>query len=205
MELCVKQLEERYLSSDSGEEVIIRLNILSQSILTLKDFVDRIKRHSQIIHLTEKPCKVTDLLTDAASIKKLSGISIRIEIPDDLFLVCDKVHITEVFTNIITNAIEAIRENGIIEITGVYEKSKYRLMIKDNGEGIDPRILNDVFNPHFSTKKSMEKNYGLGLYYCKNVMAAHGGSILAKSVKGKETTIILTFSSKRVAIGSQSG
>ena len=198
MELCIKQLNERFISSDSSDLVVDRLGILSRSILTLKNFIDRIKRHSQIIYISETPCKLTDLLADAVLATKSSGISISIDIPVDLIIICDKVHMTEVFTNIITNAIEAANDNGIIEITGAYEKSKYQLMFKDNGAGIDSAILDDVFKPHFSTKKSKEKNFGLGLYYCKNVITAHGGSILAKSILGQETTIIITFSSKRV-------
>jgi len=200
MELCVKQLNEYYISADSNPEVIERLNIMSRSILTLRNFVDRIKRHSQIIRLTEESCRITDLLADAVSPIKDSGIQININIPDTLFLVCDKVHMTEVFTNIITNSSEAIVKNGIIEITGAYEKPPYRLMFRDNGEGIDPDMLNDIFRPHFSTKKSKEKNFGLGLYYCRNVMAAHGGSIMAKSIKGKGATIIITLPSRRVAM-----
>ena len=205
MELCIKQLKDHYISSDGGEEIIERLNILSRSISTLKIFIDRIKRHSQIIQLSEESCRIVDLLADAVSPIKESGISIRIDIPDTLFLVCDKTHMTEVFTNIIINSSEAIHANGVIEITGAYEKSKYRLMFKDNGDGIDSDILNDVFRPHFSTKKSTEKNFGLGLYYCKNVITAHSGSIIARSIKSEGTTIIITFFSKRVAMGNKSG
>ena len=198
MELCINQLKEHYITADEGQEVVERLNILSRSILTLKNFVDRINRHSQIIQLTEEPCRITDLLADAVAPLKESGLLIRIDIADTLFLICDKVHMTEVFTNILINSSEAIQENGMIEITAVFEKSTLRLMFKDNGEGIDPYILNDVFKPHFSTKKSKEKNYGLGLYYCKNVITAHNGRILAESIEGKETTIIIAFPSKRV-------
>ena len=205
MELCINQLKEHYISSDSGQEVLERLDILSRSISTLKSFADRIKRHSQIIQLAEEPCKITGLLANATPPAKDSGISIHIEIPENLFLICDRVHMTEVFANIITNAIEAIPKNGIIEISGVYEKSKYRLMFTDNGEGIDSDKLNEIFKPHFNTKKSTEKNFGLGLYYCKNVITEHGGSIFVESIRGKGTTVIITFSSKRVSMSSESG
>ncbi|MDR2711609.1 MAG: sensor histidine kinase [Clostridiales bacterium] len=203
MELCINQLKEHYISADSDEEVHERLDILSRSVSTLTGFVDRIKRHSQIIQLTEGSYRITDLLSYSTSLAKDSGISIRIMIPENLFLICDKIHMTEVFANITKNAIEAIHENGIIEISGLSERSKYRLMFKDNGAGIDDDKLQNVFMPHFSTKKNTEKNFGLGLYYCKNVIIKHGGSISAESIKGKETTIIISFSAKRVVMSGE--
>ena len=205
MEMCINQLLKHYTSSDCDEEILERLNILSRSVSTLSNFVDRIKRHSQIIQLTETRCRITDLLASSGSLAIDSGVFLRIRIPEDLFLVCDKAHMTEVFRNIISNAIEAIHEKGTIEITGVHEKSKYRLMFKDNGEGIDNDKLQDIFMPYYSTKKSKEKNFGLGLYYCKNVITKHGGSIAATSIIGKETTIIITLSSKRVVRSGESG
>jgi signal transduction histidine kinase len=105
---------------------------------------------------------------------------------------------TEVFSNILINAAESMRTKGTIEITGAYEKSAYRLSFKDNGSGMDDDALKKIFEPYF-TMKSTEKNFGLGLTYCKNVIEKHGGGIKAKSSRGSGTTIIILFPLKRVS------
>jgi len=186
-----------------------RLKILSNSISYLEDHFDRIKHHSQSITLkNESASRVMGMLKDAETAVRsiYQGISATISVSEEDAWWCDRVHMTEVFINIIKNAAEAMSGNGKIEITGVYGKAqlkhKYQLRFKDHGDGIDTDRVEDIFKP-FSTSKSKEKNLGLGLSYCRNVVIAHGGRIfVAESVRGKGTTIGIDFPSKRVRSGS---
>ncbi|MDR2712917.1 MAG: HAMP domain-containing histidine kinase [Clostridiales bacterium] len=206
MELCIEQLKAHYLSPDTNEEVAEELAILSRSITFMRDYIDKFKNHSQIIDLYDEPCRITDLLTDAisGSLIENTGIEIRLEVGENDILVCDKSHMTEVLSNVIKNAAEAISGSGMIEIIGTRDKSGYHLWIKDDGAGIDSHMLKKIFTPYFTTK-STEKNFGLGLAYCKNVVTKHGGSISAQSKCGKGTTIIITFPAKRLAVSSTPG
>ena len=199
MELCIEQLKLQ-LASNGHEEPPEELAILSRSINTLKNYVDKIKRHSQNIHLLEEPYRLMELLADAMpfSLSVNTEITVHIGIPENVFWVCDKGHMTELFSNIITNAVEAIRESGTIEISGAYEKNFYLLNISDTGVGMDDDTLKKIFIPYFTTK-STEKNFGLGLAYCKNVITKHGGHISVNSAPGKGTTILIAIPSKRVA------
>ena len=202
MELCIDQLKSHYISPESSREVRERLDILSRSISALTDYTNRTRRHSQIILLTEETCRIADMLADIISVTRMNhpGISIVNSIGENVFLHCDRVHMTEVFANIVTNAVEAIGDEGLIEITGLREKSKLRLRFRDSGEGIDGDIMKEIFKPHFSTKKSKEKNFGLGLYYCMNVVTKHGGSISAQSEQGRGTTMTVTLPAKRIVV-----
>lgn len=197
MELCIEQLKAQHGEGDLPEE----LNILSRTVSTVKNYVDRMKRHSQTIRLAEEPCSLSDMIKDAtpAFLTGNSGIAVRSHIGGHVYIFCDKTHITEVLSNIITNAAEAIRESGTIDITGSYEKAAYRLCITDSGAGINGDDLDKIFTPYFTTK-STEKNFGLGLSYCKNVITKHGGSISAVSKPGKGTTVTITYPSKKVAM-----
>ena len=198
MELCIEQLKLQHSSSEQPEE----LAILSRSINTLKNYVERMKRHSQTIYLIQESCRVVDLLSEALSdsIIEKPGITIINDVNDNIFFKCDKNHMTEVFINIFTNAVEAMSESGIIEITGEYDKAAYSLRIKDNGPGVDNDVLSNVLKPYFTTKNT-ERNFGLGLSYCKNVIEKHGGSISVKSNRGKGTAVIIKLPSKLVVIG----
>jgi signal transduction histidine kinase len=200
MEMCLENLASG-LASGESEELLEEVAILSRSIATLKNYVERMKRHSQEIRIQQESCRVTDLLLDAipAAVLESKAIELNKNISDNVFILCDKSHMTEVFSNIITNAIESIRENGVIELSDEYNKSTYCLRFKDNGEGMSEDTQKKLFSPYFTTKNT-ERNFGLGLSYCKNVVRKHGGIISGNSDSEKGATITITFPSKRVAI-----
>jgi hypothetical protein len=185
----------------SSEKVSERLDILSRSITYLENYFDRIKYQSQDIRLKDEAWwEVADILRDAGtSVRDIfPGISAVALVAEDDELFCDRVHMTEVFVNIIKNAAEAMHGSGAVEITGLYKKAhKYQLQFKDSGDGIDTDKVSDIFKPHCTTK-SKDKNLGLGLSYCRNVVIAHDGRIfVAESARGKGTTIEINFPSRR--------
>ena len=200
MNMCVYLLKNHFASSSDNGEVSECLDILSASMTSLESYFDRVKLHSQVIQLKDVGLhRMEDLLSGAATIALhgMPGIAVHMEIGGNLFLLCDKIHMTEVFVNIFTNAAEAMGERGSIAITEKKLSRKYQLSIKDTGSGIDKEMLEDIFTPLTSTK-SKDKNSGLGLSYCRNVIAEHNGDISAKSTNGAGTTILITFPSKRV-------
>jgi signal transduction histidine kinase len=158
------------------------------------------KRHSQEIRIQQESCRVSDLLSDAipSALLESKGIVIKNSVGEDVFILCDKAHMTEVFSNIITNAAESIYENGAIEISDTYDKSTYCLRFKDDGAGMDEETQKKIFSPYFTTKNT-ERNFGLGLSYCKNVIEKHGGTITGKGDSENGATITISLPSKRVA------
>jgi len=200
MELCLENLTAGLASGD-GEELLEEVAILSRSIKTLKNYVERMKRHSQEISIQQESCRVADLLSDAipSTLLDSKAIVLNSNISENVFILCDKIHMTEVFSNIITNAAESIRENGVIEVSDEYSKSNYYLRFKDDGDGISDETQNKMFSPYFTTKNT-ERNFGLGLSYCRNVVLKHGGTISGKDNHDKGATITISFPSKQVAI-----
>lgn len=109
----------------------------------------------------------------------------------------DQIKITQVFLNIIKNAVDAVGENGTITITTVSEEKtkKIKISIEDNGPGIDPEDMKKIFDPFFTTKPP-GKGTGLGLSVSYGIVLEHGGDIFARSQPGKGTifTIMLPSS-----------
>jgi two-component system sensor histidine kinase VicK len=95
--------------------------------------------------------------------------------PDDMFVYADKGKITQVITNLITNAIK-FTDEGTISITTHRNMDDMvaEVSIKDTGTGIDPEIVPRLFEK-FATKS--EKGTGIGLYISKRIVEAHGGII----------------------------
>jgi len=100
----------------------------------------------------------------------------------------DEAKLKIALRNIITNAIEAIKDQGEIEIKVSKEKKGLRLSIKDSGIGIKKNLLDKIFEPYFSTK---EVGTGLGLPIAKKIIESHGGSLRLSSQEGKGTKIII--------------
>ena len=99
----------------------------------------------------------------------------------------DKIKMESVFSNLILNSIQAIEGNGKITVSMEEKDSQHHITIEDSGKGIDSKIINDVFEPLFSTKM---EGTGLGLASVKTIIEAHGGTI---SVTSPPTIFIITI------------
>lgn len=134
-------------------------------------------------------------LIDSAAEKMIipNNITVDKEYPTEpLCCMADADSLQEVFTNILSNAVEAIemahRTAGKILIQITYDSDLICISISDNGCGIDKKNMKYLFEPLFSTK-STQKNYGLGLSYAKEVIRLHNGYITINSVLGKGTKV----------------
>jgi signal transduction histidine kinase len=119
--------------------------------------------------------------------------------------------IAQILGNLMVNAAEAIQEtgrvSGRIEIDAELELENGRecvhLAVKDNGNGIEPEVLKNLFGRGFSTKKA--KTGGIGLHWSANSIATMGGRMYAKSKgigRGATFHLILPVSGTPAALGS---
>ena len=124
----------------------------------------------------------------------------------------DKDKIGQVFINVLTNAIEALPEEGVIVIRSFdkqledklnkvgdrrddYFRSRERVVIveiEDTGAGISEQNITKVFNPFFTTKE-IGKGVGLGLFISRGIVIMHRGMMDIESKLGKGTKIIVTL------------
>ena len=103
---------------------------------------------------------------------------------------CNRYQLGQVFMNIILNAVQAIKEKGVIRIT-TYQKGNYvNVEIRDNGIGIPERNLSKIFEPFFTTKE-VGKGTGLGLSIAYNIIKNHNGTIEVQSKVNEGTTFTI--------------
>ncbi|MCD8742601.1 HAMP domain-containing histidine kinase [Mucilaginibacter roseus] len=115
----------------------------------------------------------------------LRDLSVAIEVDVNL--------IEQVLINLLVNAIEAVKDQKEPVITLSAEttaNNKIVLKISDNGIGMPPELLDKIFIPFFSTRKT---GSGIGLSLCKQIMLLHKGNIKVQSVEGKGSAFLLQF------------
>lgn len=111
----------------------------------------------------------------------------------DLSLELDTNLIEQVLINLVINAIEAVKEKPDAKIQlSAYINPNNRVLIKvaDNGSGIPDDVLDKIFIPFFSTRKT---GSGIGLSLCKQIMMLHKGTINVQSKVGEGTMFTLQF------------
>ena len=187
----------------SGREV----EILRRSAARLKRFISRTQLYSQDISLSPEECDVEGLfqeLREEFNQSRAEAGPVQISFCDKELLTCDAAHLEEVLRNLITNAIEAAGEKGQVALAYRCEPRRRCAVITvaDNGCGMDEETVKQLFEPYYTTKTGGE-NLGLGLYYCWNVMSAHGGSIRVTSQPGEGSTFSLLFPVKRRKKGAK--
>jgi signal transduction histidine kinase len=113
---------------------------------------------------------------------------IVMRLPPSLFALVDAARIEEVIENLVLNALEAMGDkSGTLTIeAGQTADGAPAFSISDTGLGMSRSFVdNRLFRPFSTTKKT---GIGLGLYTCREVITASGGSIKAESVEGAGTT-----------------
>ena len=111
----------------------------------------------------------------------------------ELVLEADTSLIEQVLINLVVNSVEAVKDSTNAHIMlSAFRASDNRVILKvsDNGAGMPQEVLEKVFIPFFSTKKS---GGGIGLSLCKQIMMLHKGNIQIQSVQGKGSSFSLQF------------
>ncbi|MDR1575564.1 MAG: HAMP domain-containing protein [Treponema sp.] len=113
-------------------------------------------------------------------------------VADNMAVKIDKNRLSQVLTNLVINAIDAMNGKGAIEIRSDLVKKREirycRLSIKDTGKGIGKQEGPLVFTPYFTTKES---GTGLGLPIVERIVNDHGGAIWFNSAEGMGTTFFI--------------
>jgi signal transduction histidine kinase len=100
---------------------------------------------------------------------------------------CFPQQLNQVFMNVLMNAAQAVSENGEIRIQTRHEDRCIKVVIQDNGTGIEEKNLLRIFDPFFTTK-DVGEGTGLGLNIAYNIVKKHNGSISVESTVGEGTT-----------------
>lgn len=149
----------------------------------------RIKREAvEVRRILEEAAETAGPLFDEYT----HHVSMEVE-PPELTVDGDAVRLTQVFTNLLTNAAKYTPRGGQIDIHAQEDGDHAIVTVTDNGIGIDPELLPDVFEPFTQGGRGIDRaqgGLGLGLPLVKSLVALHGGEVAASSGPGSKGTRI---------------
>lgn len=167
------------------------LTVIENSVERASKIIDNLLNFSRISSNECVPTKMKDFINAILELehKSLTKRNIEYNVKCDDDLVCCTKHesLKHIFVNLISNAADAMKDGGVIDIYCYSENNTLNILFRDNGVGIDKDDLENIFTPFFTTKEP-GKGTGLGLYIVYNEVLKSGGEINVNSKKSKGTT-----------------
>jgi signal transduction histidine kinase len=164
-----------------------------ESMLALANGETGRKKDNRLITLVEQV--FTSLCRDFSK----DGITVNIQIPNELTIYAVPVQLQQVLMNLILNARDAMLPGGgVLNIEACDNAEAIQIQVCDTGCGIEPAELSNIFEPFYTTKTDKksplhQSGSGLGLAFCKQVVESHGGSISASSQPAGKTTFTIAL------------
>jgi nitrogen-specific signal transduction histidine kinase len=173
---------ERYLAE--AQKGLNKMSLAINSILNVAN-PNRILKSQETL---------LNQLREAVKIMLLQAKEQRVEIKLSTSPIFEEIYygtdFYTVFVNLIKNAIQAISENGKLEILGFNREDHLEIHFKDTGPGIDEKNRVNIFKPFFTTK-DQGQGLGLGLTICQKIVSRYQGSIEVESAVGQGSNFII--------------
>ncbi|MCR6721291.1 MAG: ATP-binding protein [Chitinophagaceae bacterium] len=188
------------LDNESGivDDLEVGIETIKRRSEGLLKFAETYRNLNKITTLNIEKVYVRDLFENLLQLMQPTLEAKNIEIETilremDMHLEIDVNLVEQVMINLMVNAMEAVKDKPEPRIVlSAFHTNNRRPVIRigDNGAGMPPEILEKIFIPFFSTKKS---GSGIGLSLCKQIMMLHKGNIQVQSVEGEGTAFSLQF------------
>jgi signal transduction histidine kinase len=198
----VQTLLQLLRESDLNQETIDELLPVGlRNLETVRAYVNEALFFSRASQLQGTPGLLNETVRDAITLIQPAAASREVEILFDgsaeVVVEMDAVLIKRLVCNLLSNAVDASRPGGRIEIQlALLPKTElsrnwHRLRIVDHGEGISGENLQRVFTPYFTTKNTGDgrRGFGLGLAIARKIVHLHGGTLSITSKEKHGSTV----------------
>jgi signal transduction histidine kinase len=154
----------------------------------LENVLESARLQSNTLPMNFQPSRIDSIIRDVVMRTQLryKDVEIKVSLPAVL-VQADSVRLTQVFENLIINAIKYAPGSPII-INAKQEKDDLHLTVADHGPGIAAEHVNHIFDRFYRVPGQSTSGTGLGLFICKQIILAHKGKIWVESSQGEGTT-----------------
>lgn len=190
-------LKNKLISQDKLIEKSI--SSIESSVLRAGKMVENLLDFSRINDNEFERIVLIDTIKEIVSLEKKSiedkKINLSINCDDTIEIYTNIESFTHVILNLLSNAVDAVSQEGTITIDCYRDDENLYIDFKDTGEGIEAHNLEHIFNPFFTTKRA-GKGTGLGLFIVYNELQKINGEITAQSKVGEGTEFKIKFKLK---------
>jgi two-component system NtrC family sensor kinase len=184
-------LEEDFQASSNLEEFKVSIRKIEEHVERARKVVHNMLGYARKMEPHLEDVDINDTINQTISLLENYARNNNIDIQTDLssripIIASDQAQLQQVFLNLISNAIDAIGKDGLIEIYSRISGSLITVSIIDDGPGIPEDQQKRIFDPFFTTKEA-GKGTGLGLWVSYSIIEKLGGKIILKSEVGKGT------------------
>jgi two-component system nitrogen regulation sensor histidine kinase NtrY len=205
IQLSAERLKRRYLKQikEDPETFSTCTDTIIRQVGDIGRMVDEFSSFARMPRPTVQPEDARELCQQALFLQRSGNADIRYhaDLPDQAVpLICDRRQVSQVLTNILKNAAEAIegREqragkplpSGEVSLALKDEAMAVRIVVEDNGRGLPKEGRERLTEPYMTTRS---KGTGLGLAIVKKIMEDHGGQLLLEDREGGGARISLVF------------
>ena len=165
----------------------------------IADLVKSLKHYAGQDSETSAPTDIHEGIEETLVIfeNKLKHFQVTKEYQQLPNIECLPIELEQVWTNIISNAIDAIDGPGELKISTLYlpydESPQVQVIIEDNGPGMTKEVLKKVFEVNYTSKREGNFGLGIGLTICSQIIKRHGGTIVVESEPTLFTRFIITL------------
>ncbi len=198
--ICVGGFAHRLLKDETLNAKSKKyVNIIFEEATRLETILQGVLTFSRETRMNFEECHLNAIIKSALEVLTLEIKDREVEVNTCFFkeldpIIADAQQLKQVFINLITNALQQVPERkGLINITTYNTRSaKGGLTIEfsDNGGGIEPEIIDNIFNPFFTTKGS---GTGLGLAIIQKIIDNHKGNINVRNRPGVGVTFVINL------------
>jgi len=169
--LLTRKLEPALDESDKSH-----CHRLQRSVKRISHQIDEVMDFVKVSPVKTSNNSVLEMLNNSVDRLKVPP-SVKIDMPDrDVSIPCDQKKIEVMFSNLISNSIDAVKGNGKISVTVDQTENYVIIDVVDSGPGIPEDKLEKIFEPLYTTKQN---GTGLGLVSCREIAKQHHGDLVA--------------------------
>lgn len=196
IQLSAQRLKKRYahkIAAEDGQVFEECTNMIIDQVEGLKRLVNEFSSYARMPTPQLSTNNIRQIIEESVNLYRdtQKGVKISlnsaVEVPP---LPLDREQMKRVMINLLDNAIDAIKEEGQVEVNLSYDRQRQVVGIEvaDDGQGIPPEHMARVFEPYFSTKKH---GTGLGLAIVSDIISDHNGSIRIQAGEPAGTRVII--------------
>jgi signal transduction histidine kinase len=188
------------MDAETTRELIDSLYDSAQKTYNLLENLLEWSRSQQRVEVQQRPVELRNLVSDTAQLfhagASQKGISLCVEVPDDVVAYADRDMISTVVRNLVNNAVKFTAPGGTVRVSGRQTEELVILEVSDTGVGIPPEEIDGLFELERSVSRagtSGEKGSGLGLLLTHEYVVRNGGRIDVESTPGEGSRFRVTL------------